>query len=218
MASTGGSGRWPSLVVFDLDDCVWSPEMYTLNEVPSTASAVRGSLGDGKGEGVVGVRSGSEVIRLFPGALQAFQRVLAGEYGAEMRLAAASSADTPQAVRIGRAAMAILEVMPGVTLLEAFSRAGGGFEGTPGGAGGNLQIGRTAPLTSDKSKTHFPILRENTGVAYEEMLFFDDCNWTDHCTAVERALGVVAQRTPHGMQVEEWEAGLQKWRGARGAS
>ena len=105
MATTGGSGggRWPSLVVFDLDDCVWSPEMYTLNQIPSAAGAVRGSLGNDKGEGVVGVRSGSEVIRLFPGALQAFQRVLAGEYGAEMRLAAASSADTPQAVRIGRA-------------------------------------------------------------------------------------------------------------------
>jgi magnesium-dependent phosphatase 1 len=216
MASTAG-GRWPSLVVFDLDDCVWSPEMYTLSAVPSAADAVRGDLGNGKA-GVVGVRSGGEVIRLFPGALQAFQRVLAGEYGVGMRLAAASSADTPQAVRIGRAALAVLEVLPGVTLLEAFDRAGGGFEGTPGGVGGNLQIGRTAPLTSDKSKTHFPILRANTGVAYEEMLFFDDCNWTDHCTAVERALGVVAQRTPHGMQVEEWEAGLQKWRSARGAS
>ena len=207
--TTERAGHWPSLVVFDLDDCVWSPEMYTLSVVPTAADAVRGELGPGKGEGVVGVRSGDDVIRLYPGALQAFQRVLAGEYGTNMRLAAASSADTPQAVRIGRAAMGVLEVLPGVTLLDAFNRAGGGFEGTPGGVGGNLQIGRTAPLTSNKSKTHFPILRENTGIAYEEMLFFDDCNWTDHCTAVERALGVVAQRTPHGMQTEEWEAGLQ---------
>ena len=38
-----------------------------------------GRQGNGKGEGVVGMRSGGEVIRLFPGALQAFQRVLAGE-------------------------------------------------------------------------------------------------------------------------------------------
>ena len=47
MASTAG-GRWPSLVVFDLDDCVWSPEMYTLSAVPSAADAVRGDLGNGK--------------------------------------------------------------------------------------------------------------------------------------------------------------------------
>jgi hypothetical protein len=24
----------PELVVFDLDDCLWSPEMYTLSEIP----------------------------------------------------------------------------------------------------------------------------------------------------------------------------------------
>ena len=35
-----------------------------------------------------------------------------------MRLAAASSADTPFAVQIGRAAMRILEVVPGVTVEE----------------------------------------------------------------------------------------------------
>lgn len=96
--------------------------------------------------GVVGVKSGGAVIRMFPGALQAFQRIvsgdhpsadppiqtvskngsvlpverqttpydlLSGEYGSTMRIAAASSADTPQAVRIGRAAMDLLEVQPG---------------------------------------------------------------------------------------------------------
>jgi hypothetical protein len=35
-----------------------------------------------------------------------------------MRLAAASSANTPLAVKIGRAAMQILEVVPGVTVEE----------------------------------------------------------------------------------------------------
>ena len=117
----------PKLVVFDLDECVWSPEMYTLSVVPSASDVVRGDLGRGKGEGVVGVKSGGDVIRIFPGALAAIQRVLDGEYGSEMRLAAASSADTPRAVSIGRAAMALLEVRPGVTLLDAFRTAGGGL-------------------------------------------------------------------------------------------
>ena len=84
--------------------------MYTLSDIPGPADAIRGDL-NGKGEGVVGVRSGRDVIELFPGALQAMQRILAGEYGPEMRIAAASSADTPKAVRIGRAAMAILEAL-----------------------------------------------------------------------------------------------------------
>ena len=52
--------------------------MYTLSDIPGPADAIRGDL-NGKGEGVVGVRSGRDVIELFPGALQAMQRILAGE-------------------------------------------------------------------------------------------------------------------------------------------
>ena len=57
----------PALVVWDMDDCLWSPEMFTLSEMPS--DPVRGDL-NGRGEGVIGVRSGSDVIRLFPDALR----------------------------------------------------------------------------------------------------------------------------------------------------
>jgi magnesium-dependent phosphatase 1 len=67
-------------------------------------------------------------------------------------------------------------------------------------------------LSSDKSRTHFPILREGTGIPYEGMLFFDDCNWTDHCTAVGRACeGVVTVRTPQGITDEKWEEGIRKY-------
>jgi magnesium-dependent phosphatase 1 len=112
-----------------------------------------------------------------------------------------------QAVRIGKAAMGILEVLPGVTLKDAFLTAGGGF-----GDERNLQIGRSAPLSSNKSETHFPILREGTGVPYDQMLFFDDCNWSDHCSIVERVCqGVVTQRTPQGMTTAEWEEGMRKF-------
>ena len=37
-----------------------------------------------------------------------------------------------------------------------------------------VQIGRQPPLSSDKSATHFPTLLRETGVPYDEMLFFDD--------------------------------------------
>ena len=47
--------------------------------------------------------------------------------------------------------------------------------------GCNLQIGRQPPLSSDKSRTHFPIIQRETGVPYDEMLFFDDSVWSDHC-------------------------------------
>jgi hypothetical protein len=55
---------------------------------------ISGSLGAGVGEGVVGVRSGQDIIRLFPDALRVLQAFHSGLY--PFRIAAASSADTPQ--------------------------------------------------------------------------------------------------------------------------
>jgi magnesium-dependent phosphatase 1 len=150
---------------------------------------------------IVGCRSGRATITLFPGALHALRQIHSGAHPA-MRCATASSADTPRAVAIGRAALGIIEVVPGTTVLNVLSK------GWPDGFDGHLQIGRTPPLSSDKAATHFPILHKHTLVPYEEMLFFDDCNWGDHVGHVEKRWGVVGQRTPNGMTVAEWEAGL----------
>ena len=80
----------------------------------------------------------------------------------------------------------------------------------------NLQIGRQPPLSSDKSRTHFPALRDATGVPYDQMLFFDDSVWSDHCRMVEsNCKGVVTQRTPRGMQAIEWRNGLKKFDASR---
>ena len=194
----------PALVVFDLDMCLWSPEMYTLSQVPSSSDAILGDLGD-LGEGIIAVQSGRERIALFPGALRVLQEFYQGAYGA-MRIAAASSADTPHAVKIGRTALGILEVVPGISVREVFAR------GWPPGFEGNLQIGRSHPLSSDKAATHFPFLKEATGVGYSDMLFFDDCNWGDNCGKVaRRCKGVVTQRTPNGLQWQEWEEGLHNF-------
>ena len=50
---------YPELVVFDLDMCLWSPEMYTLSEIPTPGDAIRGKLGDLDTEGVISVKSGA---------------------------------------------------------------------------------------------------------------------------------------------------------------
>lgn len=194
----------PKLVVFDLDQCLWSPEMYTLSVVPTKDHAKLGNLGD-FGDGAIGVCSGREVIQLFPGALKVLQDFYLDKYPG-MRIAAASSADTPLAVRIGKAAMNILEILPGVTMRMVFAK------GWDDGYVGNIQIGRTPPLSSDKASTHFPILREATNVEYKDMLFFDDCLWGDHCGRVEKHCpGVVAVRTPDGLGEKEWLEGLKKY-------
>ena len=199
----------PALVVWDMDDCLWSPEMFTLSEMPS--EGVRGDL-NGRGEGVVGVRSGSDVIRLFPDALRVLQEFWDGQHD-PTRLAVASSADTPFAASIAQAALDMLEIVPGVTLRDVLCR------GHPEGLSDHIRIGRTPPLSSDKSKTHFPLIREATGIDYDGMLFFDDSNWSDHCAIVSRNCpGVVAQRTPRGLQYSEWVNGLKKFAEAKDKS
>lgn len=147
------SNEWavlPDLVVLDLDDCVWHPEMFTLDEMPG--QPVIGDL-NGRGEGVIGVRSGTETITMFPGALQALQECAEGRFD-PMRLAVASSADTQFATQIAQAALRMLEVLPGVTLRQLLAR------GWPDAFEGNVWIGRQMPLSSDKSRTHFPLLKE----------------------------------------------------------
>jgi len=196
----------PKLVVFDLDACLWDKEMYMMSSMPT--GSVSGALGDA-GEGVVGVYSGSDLIKLFPGSLVALQEYASGAYPG-MRLAAASSADTPFAVQVGTAALKTLEVVPGKTVWDVFAM------GWPEGHVAHMQIGRSPPLSSNKAQTHFPILREATGIRYDDMLFFDDSYWSDHCGIVssrckeaDTGAGVVARATPTGMTEGHWRAGLE---------
>eukprot|EP00697_Spironema_sp_BW2_P013293 gnl/Spiro4/3319_TR1615_c0_g1_i1.p1 gnl/Spiro4/3319_TR1615_c0_g1~~gnl/Spiro4/3319_TR1615_c0_g1_i1.p1 ORF type:complete len:208 (-),score=23.31 gnl/Spiro4/3319_TR1615_c0_g1_i1:101-724(-) len=201
----------PELVVFDLDMCLWSPEMWTLREIPGSANRICGPLDSG--HGCVAVRSGNDVVRLFPGALAVLQDICKGRYDASMRIAAASSADTPHASAIARATMDLLEIVPGVTMRQVFAR------GWPSDFNGNIQIGRHPPLSANKGRSHFPQLRQHTGVPYDKMVFFDDCNWDDNCTSVEHHCpGVTTQRTPNGLQVHEWQAALAAYEARKRSS
>ena len=180
----------PELCVFDLDACLWDKEMYEMTSVPTAESVVRGALND-EGEGVVGVMSASAAgpakISLHAGSLYALQQHSRGMYPgmrlalassantrfAEqvpcaahtyigMRLALASSADTPFAEQVGRAALGLLEVRPGLTVLELLLRDFNGRDVN--------QIGRQPPLSPNKANSHFPRLREETAVRCKKRL------------------------------------------------
>lgn len=197
----------PELCVFDLDACLWDKEMFEMEEIPGEKDAVRGDL-MGRGEGVVGVMSGHEKISLHRGALKALQGHADGKYPG-MRIAVASSADTPFAEKVGRKALSMLEVLPGLTVWQMLLRDWEGRDVN--------QIGRQPPLSSNKAKTHFPRLKEATGVPFDRMLFFDDCLWGDHCGMVAQHCreanqqGVVTVRTPSGLQEREWQMGLRRY-------
>mmetsp|Transcript_14566 Transcript_14566/g.29154 ORF Transcript_14566/g.29154 Transcript_14566/m.29154 type:complete len:256 (+) Transcript_14566:17-784(+) len=199
---------YPALAVFDMDACLWDKEMYEMPSIPT--ETIEGNL-NGHGEGVTGVKSGPHVIRLHTGSLVALQEHHEGAYPG-MRCVMASSADTPKAERIGRAALRLLEVVPGVTVWDVLMKDWAGKDVN--------QIGRQPPLSSNKSKTHFPRIRELTGVKYDGMLFFDDCNWGDHCGMVSNGCkenngeGVVSVRTPNGLREADWRKGLELYKEA----
>ena len=200
-------GPHPELCVFDLDACLWDKEMFEMSAVPTAEDIVMGDL-NGRGEGVRGVMSGGDKISLHSGALIALQEHSDGKYPG-MRIALASSADTPFAEKVGRAALTFLEVRPELTVWDMLMKDWDGVDVN--------QIGRQPPLSSSKAATHFPRLREATGIAYDRMLFFDDCNWGDHCGKVAAACkepsgkGVVTQRTPRGLQEADWRNGMKKY-------
>jgi magnesium-dependent phosphatase 1 len=167
---------------------------------------VTGDL-NGRGEGVTGVYSGSDKISLHSGSLIALQEHSDNKYPG-MKIALASSADTPFAEQVGRAALQILEVTPGMTVWDLLMRDWDGKDVN--------QIGRQPPLSSNKAKSHFPVVKEITGIQYDKMLFFDDCLWGDHCGMVAQACKnpdtgkpVVTHRTPNGLREDDWRKGLQ---------
>lgn len=186
-----------------------------MSSVPSASDAVRGEL-NGKGEGVKGVMSGRDKISLHDGALRALQDHHAGKFQG-MKIALASSANTPFAEKIGRAALAMLEVVPGVTVWDVLMKDWDGRDIN--------QIGRQPPrLSPNKSKSHFPNLKEETGILFSKMVFYDDCNWGDHCAQVGAfctedvpigpttvAVGPVTIRTPAGLSEELFFRGLTQY-------
>jgi magnesium-dependent phosphatase 1 len=192
--------KFPDLIVFDCDMCLWSPEMYELRSLPSgkVTSVIDGNTL------VTGAKTDEgDVVSLFPGARQALKDYYVGKFPKNCRIAAASSADNAHAVRCAHKAMSVIEILPGVTMSDVFAK---NFEK---GFKGNLQIGRSGKLSSNK-QTHFRELKKETGIEFKKMLFFDDCNWGDNCRVVGK-LGVTTQKTPRGLTQEEFKQGLKKF-------
>ncbi|KAL7523836.1 hypothetical protein ACHAXR_000355, partial [Thalassiosira sp. AJA248-18] len=179
MMCKGNNGGLPSLIVFDLDDCLWTPEMHELSGLPSIP--VEGPLDPNDNEselGVVGMKVPSrkrgrggggfdwggseEIVELYPGARLALRELATNPKYKEVKIAVASTSLEPS---YSRACIDGIEIVEGVTMRDMISFA---------------QIGRTGKLSSTKT-SHFRLIHEESGgVPYEEMLFFDDCNWGDH--------------------------------------
>merc|ERR1740121_633931 len=83
-AGEAEGARVPRLIVFDLDACLWSPEMFELNSAPRAYDKEAG-----------GVRAGHDVVRLFPGAAAVLRALQTDARFAHTEIAVASSTTEP---------------------------------------------------------------------------------------------------------------------------
>jgi magnesium-dependent phosphatase 1 len=186
----------PSMIVFDLDDCLWSPEMYTLHDMPSIRE--EGDLTPAgipalNARGCIGLKvPRGQTVRLFSGARRVLYELATNPKYECVIIASASSSEEPT---FSYSCLRNIEILPGLTMDKMFSYN---------------QIGRTGQLSSDKRK-HFRLLHAESGIPYTEMVFFDDCNWGDHCSAISGEFGVVCMRTPRGLQYSEFEEVLSRY-------
>lgn len=172
--------RVPKLLVFDLDACLWSPEMFELSSRPTSYDAAAG-----------GVKAGRDVVRLFPGALSVLRRVRTDPALAQARVAVASSTTEPA---YANRCLDVLWV----------DEAEGATIGTMIHDDDHRQI-----YPGSKGTSHFPALHKVSGIPYDEMIFFDDCTYGDNCQNVARSCpGVTCVRTPDGLTEALFQAGL----------
>eukprot|EP00539_Tryblionella_compressa_P003241 CAMPEP_0178733954 /NCGR_PEP_ID=MMETSP0744-20121128/1078_1 /TAXON_ID=913974 /ORGANISM="Nitzschia punctata, Strain CCMP561" /LENGTH=164 /DNA_ID=CAMNT_0020386187 /DNA_START=181 /DNA_END=672 /DNA_ORIENTATION=+ len=147
----------PSLIVFDLDDCLWTPEMHELSGMPEIP--IHGDLGNGQ-TGVVGlqVMRGRDTVTLYEGARRVLYELATNPIYNGVLLATASSSLEPS---YSHACLNGIEILPHLTMADMMS---------------SNQIGRSGRLSPNKT-SHFSEIHNELGIPYEEMLFFDDCNW-----------------------------------------
>ena len=172
------AGQAPRLVVFDLDDTVWYPEMYMLRGAPFrrvSASEVEDRAG--------------ESITVYEGARRAIAQIVAGADGwGETLVAYASRTEHGD---WAEECLLLLSV-PG-----------------PGGGKGKVTLYDAAAhmeIYGGSKVQHFQALQRKTGLAYDEMLFFDNERW--NITEVGR-LGVRCVYTPGGMTEQHWAEGVR---------
>ena len=132
----------PKLVVFDVDECLLTPDSYLIQSLPNPNDIIKADL-NGKGIGTIGAKLNNsnpnkrsvddypwdhdeklireDVYKLYPGALHALQQHHLGSFP-NTRFSLASSSVNDFTCSCIHKALSILEVVPGVTVLQVLNK------------------------------------------------------------------------------------------------
>eukprot|EP00961_Rhodomonas_salina_P286800 3875659-Rhodomonas_salina.3 len=197
----------PKLVVFDLDNTLWSPELYQLKRTPKAERDIW--LFDGARAALhelttqvrarrsrypmAGTEIGLKIDRRRSGVTPAWQ--LHPEPTRSAPLAAvkvalqwlALTSRTTEQVEWAKALLTKFEVVPGVTMDNLVAYA----EIFPG-----------------SKRKHFQNLKRDSGVPFSDMIFFDDSTMN---TREMETMGILCVHCPRGLTFQHWEMGLQEF-------
>jgi magnesium-dependent phosphatase 1 len=136
----------PQVVVFDLDACCWTPEMYQIRGgAPFKYNSATCEA----------ISSGGEKVQLLGDVRAIWAELHSGERWRETEVAIASRCDEPQWAHelLGK-----FEVLPGVTMIQVAQQ-------------------KLVQIHPGNKKIHFAEISKASGVAFSNMLFFDDDPW-----------------------------------------
>ncbi|CAM9687099.1 unnamed protein product, partial [Hapterophycus canaliculatus] len=160
------------------------PELFELRSPPTRLDEATNSM-----------IAGPDRLKMFKGAELALRELSTQERFSDTQVAVASSTSRQE------------WALTCLRLLQVRSQKCGNpahqSPVSPGVAVGDVVKYRE--IYPDNKTRHFKSLQAASGIAYENMLFFDDCNWGDNCRDVEWGCpGVVTTKTPNGLTPEKW--------------
>ncbi|OWZ15867.1 Magnesium-dependent phosphatase-1 [Phytophthora megakarya] len=193
------SRQWdhiPRLVVFDLDFTLWYPEMYELWGAPFKKNSTTGAVTDCKGEQVHffdAVHTVLSVLETDP------------QFCGTTEVAVASRTTEP---KWAKTCMRLMDVDIGATSTEEESE-----ENEEDVAKTSLQrIVDYEAIYPRNKRVHFEQLKKDSGIPYEDMLFFDNEYGNVH--DIEK-LGVTCAYCPQGLTEGSWIQGMEAFQEAK---
>lgn len=177
----------PELVVFDLDFTMWFPAMDELHNEKITKDLVTGDVTD-----VIGWQ-----VHFYPEIHAVLSVLKTDPQFCDTKIGVASRTEE---VETAKKVLRLMDVV---------------LRGEDGGEAGKRPLGDMANFVTvfpGSKTTHFQQLKEQSGIAFEDMLFNDDDEENVHDVG---ALGVVCSHCPEGLTVASWLQGMEDFQLAK---